>query len=160
MARHLARPFPAALLCCALLLPVLTACHGTQNSETLLADAQMYRQKGEARAAIIQLKNLLQKEPDNAAARLLLGSVYIDTGEALSAEKELRKAKTLGLSQQQVMPLLGKSWLMLGQFDKVLAEVADDAAQPAQPAPVQALRGEALLALGRKDEARSITDCP
>ncbi|MDN2700743.1 PEP-CTERM system TPR-repeat protein PrsT [Janthinobacterium sp. SUN100] len=156
MARSLPRPFPglpAAALCCTLLLPLLTACHGTQSSETLLADAQQYRQKGEARAAIIQLKNLLQKEPDNKAARLLLGSIYIDTGEALSAEKELRKAKSLGLASQQVMPLLGKAWLMLGQFDKVLAEIPDDAAQPAS---VLALRGDALLALGRQDEARAV----
>ncbi|MFA6068804.1 MAG: tetratricopeptide repeat protein [Janthinobacterium sp.] len=151
MARTLPRPFPglpAAALCCTLLLPLLTGCHGTQSSASLLAEAQQYRQKGEARAAIIQLKNLLQQEPDNAAARLLLGSIYIDTGEALSAEKELRKAKSLGLAAQQVMPLLGKAWLMLGQFDKVLAEIADDAAQPAS---VLALRGDALLALGRKD---------
>ena len=156
MARYLARPFPAlpaAALCCSLLLPVLSGCHGTQNSDTLLADAQQYRQKGEARAAIIQLKNLLQKEPDNAAARLLLGSIYIETGEALSADKELRKAKSLGLAQQQVMPLLGKAWLMLGQADRILAEIADDAALP--PAML-ALRGDALLALDRRDEARTL----
>ncbi|WP_219118188.1 XrtA/PEP-CTERM system TPR-repeat protein PrsT [Janthinobacterium sp. UMAB-56] len=156
MARFLPRPLfclPAATLCCTLLLPLLTACHDAQSSASLLADAQQYRQKGEARAAIIQLKNLLQKEPDNAAARLLLGSIYIDTGEALSAEKELRKAKALGLASQQVMPLLGKAWLMLGQFDKVLAEIANDAALPAS---VLALRGDALLALGRRDEARAL----
>ncbi|MEM8517318.1 XrtA/PEP-CTERM system TPR-repeat protein PrsT [Janthinobacterium sp. CAN_S7] len=156
MVRSLPRPFPglpAVALCCTLLLPLLAGCHGTQSSASLLADAQQYRQKGEARAAIIQLKNLLQKEPDSAPARLLLGSIYIDTGEALSAEKELRKARSLGLASQQVMPLLGKSWLMLGQFDKVLAEIADDAAQPAN---VLALRGDALLALGRQDEARAV----
>lgn len=156
MVRSLPRPFPglpAVALCCTLLLPLLAGCHGTQSSASLLADAQQYRQKGEARAAIIQLKNLLQKEPDSAPARLLLGSIYIDTGEALSAEKELRKARSLGLGSQQVMPLLGKAWLMLGQFDKVLAEIADDAAQPAN---VLALRGDALLALGRQDEARAV----
>src|SRR5450830_1543025 len=147
------RALPAMALCAILLPGLLTACHGTQSSDSLLADAQQYRQKGEARAAIIQLKNLLQQEPDNAAARLLLGSIYIDTGEALSAEKELRKAKSLGLAAQQVMPLLGKAWLMLGQYDKVLAEIADDAAQPAS---VLALRGDALLALGRQDEARAV----
>ncbi|MGK5021989.1 XrtA/PEP-CTERM system TPR-repeat protein PrsT [Janthinobacterium sp. LB2P10] len=156
MVRSLPRPFPglpAAALCCTLLLPLLAGCHGTQSSASLLADAQQYRQRGEARAAIIQLKNLLQKEPDSAPARLLLGSIYIDTGEALSAEKELRKARSLGLGSQQVMPLLGKSWLMLGQFDKVLAEIADDAAQPGN---VLALRADALLALGRQDEARAV----
>ena len=146
---------PACALCAALLLPLplLTACHGTQSSDSLLAEAQQYRQKGEARAAIIQLKNLLQKEPENRQGRMLLGSIYLDTGEALSAEKELRKAQALGLPAAQVLPLLGKAWLMLGQFDKVLGEVPDDAAQP--PA-ILALRGDALLALGRTDEARAV----
>ncbi|OBV37748.1 XrtA/PEP-CTERM system TPR-repeat protein PrsT [Janthinobacterium psychrotolerans] len=136
-------------LCSALLL----ACNGGQSSASLLADAQLYQQKGEPRAAIIQLKNLLQKEPDNARARLLLGSIYLDTGDALSAEKELRKAQTLGAAAADVLPLLGKAWLMAGQVDRVLKELPGD---PAQPAAVLALRGDALLALGRRDEARTL----
>ena len=147
------RVLPALALCALLLPGMLTACHGTQSSDSLLAEAQQYRQKGEARAAIIQLKNVLQKDPENRQARLLLGDIYIETGEVLSAEKELRKAKTLGVPATQVMPLLGKTWLMQGQFEKVLSDLPDD---PAQPQPILALRGDALLALGRSDEARAL----
>ena len=42
---------------------------------------------------------------------------------------------------------------MLGSSTQVLAEIADDAAQPAS---VMALRGDALLALGRQDEAHAL----
>ena len=140
----------ASLSLCATLL---LACNGGQSSASLLADAQLYQQKGEPRAAIIQLKNLLQKEADNAAARLLLGSIYLDTGDALSAEKELRKAQTLGSAPAEVLPRLGKAWLMLGQFERVLKELPGD---PAQPTAVLALRGDALLALGRHEEARAL----
>ena len=137
----------------ALLSPALTACHGGQDSASLLADARLYSQKGEPRAAVIQLKNLLQKEPDNQAARLLLGSVYLDTGDALSAEKELRKAQTLGVAPDDVLPLLGRAWLMQGQYERALKELPPD---PAQPMAVQALRGDALLALARRDQARAV----
>ncbi|WP_300759605.1 XrtA/PEP-CTERM system TPR-repeat protein PrsT, partial [Janthinobacterium sp.] len=151
------RILPAMALCAILLPSLLTACHGTQSSDSLLADAQQYRQKGEARAAIIQLKNVLQKDPENSQARLLLGDIYIETGEVLSAEKELRKARTLGAPAGQVMPLLGKAWLMQGQFDKVLSDLPDETAQPqSSPQSILSLRGQALLSLGRQDEARAL----
>ena len=153
MGRLSCRFVPAiAVATLALLSPALTACHGG-DSASLLADARRYSQKGEPRVAIIELKNLLQKEPDNGAARLLLGSVYLDSGDALSAEKELRKAQTLGVAPAEVLPLLGKAWMMLGQYERALKELPPD---PAQAVAVHALRGDALLALGRPGEARAV----
>src|SRR4051812_21580145 len=43
-------------------------------------------------AAIIELKNALQKNPKNAEARWLLGEVYANTGLGKEAEKELKLA--------------------------------------------------------------------
>lgn len=144
----------AALLVPLLLLPLLLAgCHGPQGSDSLLADARHYHQQGQPRAAIIELKNLLQKDPQHAQARLLLGTLYSETGETLSAEKELRKAQALGAPPAQVLPLLGKTLLMLGQFEPLLAQLPGDAQAPLA---VQALRGDALLALGRQAQARDV----
>ncbi|HEV7816416.1 MAG TPA: tetratricopeptide repeat protein [Janthinobacterium sp.] len=98
----------------ALLFGGLSACGGSSDVTGLMAEARSYHQKGEEKAAIIQLKNVLQRETNNAAARLLLGEVYLDTGDALSAEKELRKAQTLGVPAARLMPPLGKAMLLLG----------------------------------------------
>ena len=70
----------------------------TEDAQTLIADARNYQEKGDNNAAIIQLKNALQSNPDNSEARYLLGTIYNKTGDFQSAEKELRKALSLGMS--------------------------------------------------------------
>lgn len=57
------------------LLLALAACHRETPADNLLADARRFRAQGDHRAAIIQLKNAVQQQPKNAAARQLLGEV-------------------------------------------------------------------------------------
>ncbi|MDN5836787.1 MAG: hypothetical protein L0H12_05480, partial [Nitrosospira sp.] len=61
-----------ALTICAVLiggaLGGLAGCEKTKDTQTLIADARQYQQKGDDKAAIIQLKNALQKNPDDAEA--------------------------------------------------------------------------------------------
>ena len=93
------------------------------NVDRLIADARQERDKGSHNAAIIHLKNLLQKSPEHAEARYLLGVTYVDTGDFVSAEKELRRALELKYDPAKVIPPLGKSLLMTGALQKVLDEV-------------------------------------
>jgi len=131
------------------LLLALGACHRPPPTDDLLADARRYRDKGDVRAAIIQLKNAVQQAPDLAEARLLLGQMYVESGDMLSAEKELRRALQAGAPRAVVLPTLGKALLAQGQYEGTLTETAD-----ATDAPALALRGQALLGLGRVDNAR------
>ncbi len=48
-------------------------CADKTTPDQLLASAKQERDKGNYRSAIIHLKNLLQKSPENAEARYLLG---------------------------------------------------------------------------------------
>ena len=139
----------------ALLLTGLVACQRGQDSKALLADARQYRQKGEFRAAVIQLKNVVQKEPENAPARLLLAELYGDMGDAVSAEKELRKAQSLGMKSQDILPRLGKVMLMQGQFQKLLDELKA-APGPQDQGEITLLRANALLGLGNIEQARAL----
>lgn len=139
----------------ALLLTSLAACNRPQNTDALLAEAKQYRQKGESKAAIIQLKNAVQKEPDNAQARLLLGEMYIESGDTVSAEKELRKAQTLGMKPEDIMPRLGKVMLMQGQFEKLLDEIKASPGTPNQTEFI-ALRANANLGLGNVEQAKEL----
>ncbi|MFZ6843184.1 XrtA/PEP-CTERM system TPR-repeat protein PrsT [Undibacterium sp. RuTC16W] len=144
----------AILSASAVLIASLGACSKTQSTEKLLADAKQYQQKGDSKAAIIQLKNALQKDPDNKDARFLLGSIYNETGDALSAEKEIRKAISLGISQNLVVMDLAKALLAQGQFQKVLDETDKDPKSKTD-AQLLSLRGNAFLALGKTTEAKA-----
>lgn len=141
--------FLLAVLLNILLGCVLSSCGGHRDAPTLIEEARRYQQKGENKAAIIELKNVLQETPGNASARLLLGQVYLDSGDPLSAEKELRKAQSLGLPAMTVLPSLGKALLMSGQFDKVLEDIRiDPHASVSDQADILGVRGDTFLALG------------
>ena len=128
-------------------------CSNEKDLGPLIAEARKFRDKGETRAAVIHLKIVLQQDGNNSAARILLAEVYIDDGDAVSAEKELRRAQGLGADAGQIAPLLGKAMLMQGHYDALLGEIAPAADAARQPL-ILALRGNALLGLGQADAAR------
>ena len=73
-------------------------------------------------AAIIQIKNVLQTHPMLGDARLLMGTVLLDGGEPVAAEIELRRALELQVSEPQVVPVLARAMLAMGQTAKLIAE--------------------------------------
>jgi len=131
----------------------LTSCGRNESPEALVAEASQYHQKGDQKAAIIQLKNALQKKPDDAQARFLLGSIYNETGDPLSAEKEIRRAMDLGVDKARTAPQLAKALMAQGQMQKALDTL--DAAGPLQDASAAIIRGDAYTALGKPAEAKA-----
>jgi tetratricopeptide (TPR) repeat protein len=133
-------------------LCLIAACDAGEkvSFDELLARAQTYREAGEFRASLIELKNALQKEPANAEARLLLARMELDLGDAVSAEIELQRARELGGPRDRVSLMLAEARLQLEQFDDMLRElrVEDDAA-PERQVAIFNLRGRAHLALGQ-----------
>jgi putative PEP-CTERM system TPR-repeat lipoprotein len=103
---------------------VMSAC-GKSDAPGLISSGKSYIDKGDAKAAIIQLKSALQEAPDNAEARFLLGKALLDNGEPGPAETEIRKAIDLKYSADQAYPLLARAQLAQGQFDKVIAEARE-----------------------------------
>lgn len=127
-----------------------------KDSPGYLAEARQYQQNGDNKAAVIQLKNALQKDPNNRDARYLLGVIYSETGDGRSAEKELRKALELRVDSAQVMPALGRSLLLQGEFEKVLDEIKPVAGgKEGGEAEILTLRGNASLSLGRLEDAKT-----
>lgn len=136
-----------------LLTGSLASCGRGDSPEQLVAEAAKYRQKGDEKAAIIQLKNALQKKPDDADARFLLGSIYNETGDPLSAEKEIRRAAELGMAKGKTAPQLARALMAQGQFQKALDELA--AAGPLQDANIEVIRGDAYSALNKQADAKT-----
>lgn len=147
------RPFAPGALALALMLANPVANAGPA-ADPYIERAQQFLQKGDVNAGVIELKNALQKEPENTRARLLLGQSYILTGDGVAAEKELTRARELGAARADWVVPLAKSLLLQGQTDRLLKEVkleADD--PPAVRSGLLALQGLAELGANRIDSA-------
>ncbi len=141
-----------AVVTSALLLAGLGGCSRDESTATLLAEAKQYQQKGDQKAALIQLKNAVAKSPEDVEARMALGTLYVETGDPVSAEKELRKAASLGGAAERVLPELARALQMQGKFKEALDELKPELV--AKSAPLLALRGDALLAQNQQADAK------
>ncbi len=142
-----------AVLAVTLCLPLFGCRNG--DSATMMSQARQYREQGDTKAAVIQLKNVIQAEASNRPARIMLAELYLDQGDAQSAEKELRRALALGADSGAVTLMLARALLMQGQYERLLADIGADAA-PAQRPALLAMRGNALLGLGKVDDASAL----
>src|SRR5512136_2056248 len=100
---------------------LLSAC-GRDDPASLIGSARDYQAKGDHNAAIIQLRNVLQKQPENGEARLMLGRSALIVGDAPTAEKEFRKALEYGQPQGTVLPLLVEAMIQSGAAEKAVKE--------------------------------------
>lgn len=122
-----------------------------------LQQAKQFQEKNQWRAAMIELKNALQKNPQNLDARLSLGQLYLDIGEGGSAEKELRRAaETAGAKGQFAVPI-ARAMLLQSQYEKFLDEFSPPRFEDRDMSPeLWGLRAEALAALGKYEPAQAV----
>src|SRR5690606_39217543 len=114
---------------------------------------------GDLKAAELELKNALQRDPNSAEARVLLGKVHLQLGDARSAEKEFLRARDLGYTDQDLDLMLAYARLGQGRFNSVLADISQELTiESAIQRDLYVARGAALLGLGKFDEARAIFD--
>lgn len=148
MPQHLSKGKVASAVSCAVIALglSLSGCTGNKPTTELLKEAQQYEQKGDQKAALIQLKNAVAQSPADAEARLQLGTLALEMGDLPSADKELRKAASLGMSPQRALPLLARAMLEQGQAKELLAQLTPELAKG--NAELLARRGDALLASG------------
>ena len=106
---------------------------------------------GDVRGARAALAAALHADPGNGAAHLLQGRVYLALGDGVGAEAELRRALDAGIAPAQVHHLLAHALILEDSPDAALVEA--DAAPPRFAAYAMRMRGRALAALGRNDEA-------
>lgn len=121
------------------------------------ADAERLIAASEHRGAVVELKDLLQREPDRARARFLLGEALAALGDYSAAESELRRALARGVPADEVAPTLARSLLYQAQLEMLLADEAFETVRsPAVRSRVLALKASAAQALGRDGEADTL----
>jgi len=148
-----------------ILLAALAAC-GKRSEQELLAAAQKRMEQKDAGGAIIELKNLLQQNPDSAQGRYQLGKALLEAGDLAGAEIELRRGLELGAPRDELVPLLAQALLNSGQSRKLIGEFTDQSlADPQAMSTLQqhltlAFLAEGNLPLAKVAAARALQLTP
>jgi len=119
------------------------------NEDNMFEQANIAFKDNRYNEAIIHLKNLTNKEPDNLAARLLMAEVLIAFGKGVTAEVELNLAEDLGADRKRTLLMFAEAYLLQGKYHEVIEHLG--VFEPAQDeilaAKVFVLRGHAQLGL-------------
>ncbi len=134
------------------LIQMLSACDQTTAVEHL-ARAESYAQASDYRAAVIELKNALQKDPDLMEARAALGEAHLALGDFASGVKEFERALALGSRDEAVRVGLLSGQLGLGEYQAVLDELEGEA--DLTPA-LTVLLADAHLQAGQFEQAEAL----
>lgn len=141
-ARRATRPLLVMLAAGAMLV----GCGSGTDTDALIDKAEAHREAGEVGAAIIELKNALQADPDLLEARWMLGKLYLELGDGKSANKEFERVAELGRRDDEQAMALSSARLLEGRYRDVLGFLSTVEID-ADPALVVTMRGEARFGL-------------
>jgi putative PEP-CTERM system TPR-repeat lipoprotein len=96
----------------------LAAC-SNDTAQSLTESGKGYAAKKDYKAAAIQFKSALQRDPQATEARLLLGEALMNSGDMAGAVVELSKSLDQQVASERVLPALSKALLMSGDTKKL-----------------------------------------
>ena len=137
----------------------LVGCAENLTAPEHVARAKQYIQENETKSAEIELKNALKKSPNSPEARFMLGELYATIGNGPGAEKELDKARELGVSNVALLKSYATALILQRKYRKLLDEVEQfDTLPNSDREQLHVLRGDAYLETGKFTEANSEYD--
>lgn len=131
----------------------LGGCDLLTSPETRVERARDHIDAGENRAAIIELRKVLESEPANAGARLMLAEAEYASGDIGAAEADLNRALEAGTPAADAARLKARLQLAFGRNQVLLTQL--ETGEIAIPEPDRSVfRGRALLGLRQPVDAR------
>jgi putative PEP-CTERM system TPR-repeat lipoprotein len=135
----------------------LSGCGLAMSDDDRLDRAEGAIEQGAYRAAIIDAKDVLLKEPDNIRGRLILGRASLQVGDGAAAEKEFRRAIELGTPASEVILDVAESLAQQGKYQQLIDDMQID---PSMQSDVQLrltqLHADAYLGLNKALAAREL----
>ncbi|MCF6281040.1 MAG: PEP-CTERM system TPR-repeat protein PrsT [Candidatus Polarisedimenticolaceae bacterium] len=139
-----------------LVVLLLTGCGQDVSDSERKQKAQEMSSKHQYRSAIIELKNVLQNAPSDSEARLALATIYIITGQADSAEKEIRKVSGADQKSEQAVMLLAEALVMQKEYQSFIERIEiNNTFSKEGKEKLHLQRAKVNAALGRLDQAES-----
>ena len=138
-----------------LVLLLATGC--TLDTAERLDRARAAFEAGDFRAAVIDTKSVLQEEPENVDARLLLARSSLREGDVATAEASFARAISLGISAGDVAVEYGQALLATQKFEELLEQITVSMASDDDTrVEILLLRADSQMALGLFGTARSV----
>lgn len=135
---------------------LLSACLG-ESAQDLVKSAKVQMDKKDYKAAVIQLKNALQKDESLAEARYLLARALLDAGDVSGAAIEAGKVK--GYDSDGFKALQARLLLMQGKSDELIKQFGTvHLASPADEADLQISLAGAHIGKNQLPAARQAVD--
>jgi cellulose synthase operon protein C len=106
----------------ALAIAILGGCVG-ESLDQRVARATMQYADGEYRRAAIELQNVLQDDPQNVQATVLLGRVWLALGDPAAAQQRLADARSMGAPAEEFALPLATALLQSGQAGEARTEL-------------------------------------
>jgi len=133
-------------------------CAFASTSEEFVTKAQKFIDKDENKAAIIELKNAIQKDQNNGIARVMLAEVYIDIGDGVNAEKELSRAHLLKVDYAKIALPLAKAYTLQRKHKQVLSIKIEENLPAEIEAEIRVMYAQAYLNLRNLKNAKEQLD--
>jgi len=123
----------------------------------LTAEAATYLTHGDNVSAIILLKDIVDREPENLDAHLKLAKAYVATGALKDAQTAIQRAQELGAPTHETVPIAARILIDLDRYDEAIKLLGDGKSLLGKlPGhAVALLLGRSYLGLGNVVEART-----
>jgi len=94
-----------------------------KDSPTSIKEAEQYLAQGNLKAAEIELRNAIREAPQDPVLRARLAEVYLQLGDARSAESEARAARERNGKEADYLPVLADALLSQQKFSNLIDSV-------------------------------------
>ena len=142
----------AGSICAASVTLLIAGCGVLLTPHYRLERAQREIQAGEWQEAAVDLRIVVQKQPNNAQAWLLLARISLDAGDLTGASSGVTHALAAGAKGPSVDELRARIWVEGGQPQQLLDAIAQHSIELPEP-DVTLMTARALLSLRQPDAA-------
>ncbi len=136
----------------------LSGCEPGKTTEESIEYAKVNLAEEKYQTVIIELKNAINKAPEAAEPRYLLGKTYLTLGNSKAAEKELLRAYELNYNRQNVLAELAEVYFFEHDVDGVNDIIIQPEFLPRVKAKINFYKGVVKLSLASKIEAEKYFD--
>jgi putative PEP-CTERM system TPR-repeat lipoprotein len=127
-----------------------------KDTQSFVDSANTYAEKGELKAAEIELRNALRQAPQDAHIHAMLAQVYLKQGEFASAEREARSARDLKGDEADYLLTLAEAMRYQGKFADIPVEIKPGNRAPELESKVRIILAAAARDLGDRGKAETL----